>query len=355
MIYDGCSRTSTAPHCGMVVISGANTTFMPYINNGSLPQIPKHRGWRRSLTDNRQRFSKEEPTKMRLNWRLTALLLSLALTIAACAQAEVKTAPALPQDVTGVVGVFNALKLAKYGAAKKSPKMLIAAAEILTRNSFTRLSAGRPSTKAGAAIATPDILTPSSLLSEAKKMSANDPEICAMADRVTTDITMEETSAPYESPEGAAAPDAAAAPQCGGSEGPAAPDAAAAPQYGGSDRAEAKVSGRSGYESGRSNEEVKKLQDISGVKYVDGRVGPHVAKTYKVEFKRGVVAHAAVSGSGKSKLDLLVFDSKGKRVAFDSGKSDDCLVQWLPNRTETFTIKVRNKGEATNAYILITS
>jgi hypothetical protein len=59
-------------------------------------------------------------------------------------------------------------------------------------------------------------------------------------------------------------------------------------------------------------------------------------------------AEFAVIGDGSTDVDILVYDAEGKQVAADTNYTDLALVRWTPNKTQEYTIKVRNLGKADN-------
>ena len=59
-------------------------------------------------------------------------------------------------------------------------------------------------------------------------------------------------------------------------------------------------------------------------------------------------AEFAVIGDGGTDVDIFVFDADGKEVAKDDNFTDLALVRWVPTKTQEYTIKVRNLGNADN-------
>jgi hypothetical protein len=77
--------------------------------------------------------------------------------------------------------------------------------------------------------------------------------------------------------------------------------------------------------------------------------------TVKVVYKGGQLAEFFVIGDGDTDLDLVVTDSKGKKVASDidppaekGGGSDLCMCRWNPTQDEEFTIHIINNGKVYN-------
>lgn len=94
-----------------------------------------------------------------------------------------------------------------------------------------------------------------------------------------------------------------------------------------------------------------------------GIVDGPVADTDKVEandsvfyneiFKGGEVAAVSVSGDGDTDLDLFVYDENGNLVASDDDTSDQCIVAWVPNKTQRYRIVIKNLGDVYNEYRMI--
>ena len=59
-------------------------------------------------------------------------------------------------------------------------------------------------------------------------------------------------------------------------------------------------------------------------------------------------AEFAVIGDASTDVDIFVFDAEGKEVAKDDNFTDLALVRWVPAKTQEYTIKVRNLGNADN-------
>src|SRR5262249_27659148 len=59
-------------------------------------------------------------------------------------------------------------------------------------------------------------------------------------------------------------------------------------------------------------------------------------------------AEFAVIGDGSTDIDIYVLDADGKEVASDTSPSDLAHVRWVPDKTQEYTIKVRNLGNQDN-------
>ena len=85
------------------------------------------------------------------------------------------------------------------------------------------------------------------------------------------------------------------------------------------------------------------------------RVLANSTDTYVLAFRGGEVAEIAVSGDGDTDLDLYVYDQNGNLIVCDTDYSDDCYVCWVPAWTGNFVIKIKNRGNVYNQYVMLTN
>lgn len=76
---------------------------------------------------------------------------------------------------------------------------------------------------------------------------------------------------------------------------------------------------------------------------------------YSVVFRGREVARVAVKGDGDTDLDLYVYNSNGDLVAKDDDYTDTCAVRWVPRWTGRYTIRVVNRGNVYNEYVIATN
>ena len=107
---------------------------------------------------------------------------------------------------------------------------------------------------------------------------------------------------------------------------------------------------------------IKKLENttqtrgaVGGPKRGVYRVPARGTDTFTVKFFSNERATIVVSGDGDTDLDLYVYDDNGNLIAKDDDYSDDCVVNWVPRWTGQFTIKVVNRGNVYNEYIIATN
>ncbi len=74
-----------------------------------------------------------------------------------------------------------------------------------------------------------------------------------------------------------------------------------------------------------------------------------------VSFDGGAYAEVYAEGSGRTNLDLYIYDENGNLICSDTDGSDVSYCGWTPRWTGNFSIKVINRGDASNRYALITN
>jgi hypothetical protein len=74
-----------------------------------------------------------------------------------------------------------------------------------------------------------------------------------------------------------------------------------------------------------------------------------------VKFDGGDYAEVYTEGSGRSNLDLYIYDENGNLICSDTDSSDIAYCGWTPRWSGGFTIKVINRGTNSNKYALITN
>jgi hypothetical protein len=65
-------------------------------------------------------------------------------------------------------------------------------------------------------------------------------------------------------------------------------------------------------------------------------------KTFHIQFKQGVRAEIRIISEKNTDIDMWVYDDRGMQVAEDTRFDKDCYVTWIPDRTQTYKIKVAN-------------
>ncbi len=72
-------------------------------------------------------------------------------------------------------------------------------------------------------------------------------------------------------------------------------------------------------------------------------------------FSGGAYAEVYIEGKGDSDLNLFIYDAQDRLVCSDTDISDIAYCGWRPASTSAFRVEVRNRGDQTNQYALITN
>jgi hypothetical protein len=94
---------------------------------------------------------------------------------------------------------------------------------------------------------------------------------------------------------------------------------------------------------------------VGGPKRTVDKVKAHSTDTYVIRFYAHERATVAISGDGDTDLDLYVYDESGNLIDKDDDYSDDCVVNFYPRWTGRFTIKIVNRGNVYNRYVIATN
>lgn len=92
-----------------------------------------------------------------------------------------------------------------------------------------------------------------------------------------------------------------------------------------------------------------------GSRYAKSHVNANSTDVYKIRFNAGELAMVVVSGDGDTDLDLYVYDENNNLITKDIDYTDDCVVTFTPRWTGMFTIKIVNRGNVYNNYVLRTN
>jgi hypothetical protein len=94
---------------------------------------------------------------------------------------------------------------------------------------------------------------------------------------------------------------------------------------------------------------------VGGPKKTVEKVRAKSTDTYTIKFWANERATIVVSGDGDTDLDLYVYDENSNLIAYDDDYSDDCIVNFNPRWTGQFFVKVVNRGNVYNRYVIATN
>lgn len=222
----------------------------------------------------------------------SALMLSCGNKAAQANEEKEEISAQASQELSAIRVAMN---LAKYGYEVESASALIEAANILIANPTQELEVELEQEKTDAEEtekAAKAQITPAQLLADARKIAANDAHLLALAD----DVEMRLKDFPEET-RGA----------------------------------------------------------VGGPKRVLNHVSSHGTDYYTVKFWGKELAEVLVSGDGDTDLDLYVYDENGNFITSDADYTDDCYVRFRPAWTGLFRLKIVNRGNVYNNYVLLTN
>lgn len=92
---------------------------------------------------------------------------------------------------------------------------------------------------------------------------------------------------------------------------------------------------------------------VGGPAYTTDRVYSHSTNTYTCTLKGGEITTIELKGDGDTDLDLYVYDSYGNLIAYDEAYGDYCSAGLVVYNTSKWTIKVVNRGNVYNDFVLV--
>ena len=201
----------------------------------------------------------------------------------------------------GLSAIQTATSLAKYGYETYSPTALIEAARILavtecTETELERTEDSQPETNVSEK-ENPVNFDPKQLLADAKEFAAKDKTLLALIKKTEKEVE----------------------------------------------------------EALKAKGTVQQRNAVDGPYYIEDRVYANSNVKYTCNFWAGEIAEVAIVGDGDTDLDLYIYDANGNLITKDTDYSDTCICRWVPAWTGTFTIKVVNRGDVYNNFILVTN
>jgi hypothetical protein len=80
--------------------------------------------------------------------------------------------------------------------------------------------------------------------------------------------------------------------------------------------------------------------------FLGEKVAPFGSAAKALVFKSGEVTRVVMAGSPQADADLYVFDADGNLVAWDDSPLGAGAAEWLPQRTASYTVEIRNSAPA---------
>ena len=93
----------------------------------------------------------------------------------------------------------------------------------------------------------------------------------------------------------------------------------------------------------------------NSARYAKSRVNSRSTDVYRISFRANELAMVVVVGDGDTDLDLYVYDENNNLITKDVDYTDDCVVTFTPRWTGMFIIKIVNRGNVYNEYVLRTN
>jgi hypothetical protein len=102
------------------------------------------------------------------------------------------------------------------------------------------------------------------------------------------------------------------------------------------------------------NSESVQAGRIGGPLWTVATVPPFQVIYFDVAFADGDTAVVSIGGTGRTELDLLIFDGDGN-VAMGTGTGDQKRASMYVYRTGFFRVEIRNRGPFANTFLLSTN
>ena len=82
-------------------------------------------------------------------------------------------------------------------------------------------------------------------------------------------------------------------------------------------------------------------------------VAANSSVTYRVTFEGGKTAECLVVGDGDTDLDVYIYDENDNLITSSTDYTDNCYLTWHPRWTGMFRIKIINRGNVYNRYLIV--
>lgn len=94
---------------------------------------------------------------------------------------------------------------------------------------------------------------------------------------------------------------------------------------------------------------------VGGAHTITDVVAAHSYEQYYCNFRAHEQAIVVVSGDGDTDLDLYIYDENHNLIDSDTDLSDQCVCSFTPSWTGRFYMKVVNRGNVYNRFVLATN
>ena len=228
------------------------------------------------------------------------LLLLVGMICATFAMSAQEEKVVIDQEFSqGISAIQTAMDLAKLGYDTYSPTALIEAARILAVTECTETELEKEASEPVQVEEKDNALSfnPSKLLADAKEMAGKDKTLLALIKKTEKEVE----------------------------------------------------------ESIKTKGSVQQRNAVDGPYYVEDRVYSNSSERYSCKFWSNQLAEVAIVGDGDTDLDLYIYDSNGNLITKDDSTSRNAYCSWIPAWTDTFVIKVVNRGSVYNDFILVTN
>ena len=105
----------------------------------------------------------------------------------------------------------------------------------------------------------------------------------------------------------------------------------------------------------KMKEETQQRGAEGGPYRIQSRVRGVSYDKYTRRFLANQIASVSISGDGDTDLDLYIYDMEGNLVTKDDSYSPHCYCSWIPSLTNSYIIKIVNRGRMFNDALVVTN
>jgi hypothetical protein len=97
---------------------------------------------------------------------------------------------------------------------------------------------------------------------------------------------------------------------------------------------------------------VASARSVTGPQVATNWIEGRSADTFGLTFVGNDIAQVRLRGYGVTVLEVTVYDQAGNVLARGDDYNGECLLTWLPRRTERVTIEVVNASSSSQQYFI---